>query len=458
MRTNADKVKLLREGFNTQAALDVERRIVWLKLMREEIKRRESEIFSALKEDFNKCKFETYATEVLMVLDELSHTIKHLKRWARSKRTGAGLINFPAHGKIIPQPYGVTLIMAPWNYPFMLTLSPFVGAIAAGNCVLVKPSNYSPKTSAIINTIITNVFPENVVQVVLGGREANTDLLEQKFDFVFFTGGVDVGKLVMQAAARDLTPVVLELGGKSPVIIDGTANLNLAAKRLVWGKFVNAGQTCVAPDYCLVESSVYEQLLERIFFYIKKFYYIEGKLTPDFPIMINEKHFNKVRALIDKDKVEFGGKSDVKKRLIEPTVMTCVNSEDTVMGQEIFGPILPLLRVNNIDEAIEFVNARPRPLALYFFSKDRTAQKKVLTLTTSGGACTNDTVMHLTSPSLPFGGVGTSGMGSYHGYQSFRTFSHFKSTLIKSPNIDLPMKYPPYTESKLKLIKTIIKR
>ena len=458
MRTNSEKVNLLRDGFNKQVTLDVGKRITWLKLMRDEIKSREQEIFAALKADFNKCKFETYATEVLMVLDELHHTIKHLKRWSKSKGVGVGLINFPARGKIIPQPYGVALVMAPWNYPFMLTLSPFIGAIAAGNCVLLKPSNYSPKTSDIINTIVTNVFPENVAQVVLGGREANTDLLEQTFDFIFFTGGTSVGKLVMEAAAKNLTPLALELGGKSPVIVDATANINITAKRLVWGKYVNAGQTCVAPDYCLVVNEVYEQLLERVLTYIKKFYYIEGKLTPDFPTMINEKHFAKVSALMDKERIEFGGKRDTKKRLIEPTVMTGVSQEDAVMKEEIFGPILPILRVKDVDEAIQFINARPRPLALYCFSKDKDVQKKVLTSTTSGGACINDTVMHLTTPNLPFGGVGASGMGSYHGYQSFRTFSHFKSTLIKSPSIDLPLKYPPYTETKLKIIKTMIKR
>lgn len=419
------------------------------------IHRHEQDILDALRKDLNKAPFEAFATEIGMVLEELRFVMKHLNGWAAPKKVRTPITNFPSISRIYSEPYGIVLIMSPWNYPFQLTLSPLIGAIAAGNCAVVKPSNYSPNTSQVIELILSEVFDQGYVAVIQGGREANQSLLEQKFDYIFFTGSVSVGKTVMTAAAKHLTPVTLELGGKSPCIVDETANLNLAAKRIVWGKFVNAGQTCVAPDYLLVHHSVKEALLNKMKEYILQFYGSDGKYT-ELPKIINEKHFERLLALIQGEEIVTGGKALKETNQITPTILDHINWNSKVMEEEIFGPILPVIEYKNINEIIERINNRPKPLAFYYFTTSKVRETKVLKNISFGGGCINDTIMHLATSYMPFGGVGESGMGGYHGQSSFDTFSHKKSVLSKSNLLDLPLRYPPY-KNNLKLLKKLFK-
>lgn len=430
----------------------------------------ESRICDALKKDLNKSNFESYMTEIGMVLEEINTLIKYTPKWAAAKYVKTPLAQFAGRSFILPEPYGVVLIMSPWNYPFQLSIAPLVGAIAAGNCVILKPSAYAPNTSQVLEDILSACFPKKYVAVVQGGREENKQLLEQKFDYIFFTGGATVGKLVMEKAARHLTPVSLELGGKSPCIVDKTADLKMAAKRIAFGKFLNAGQTCVAPDYLYVHEDVKEKLIWYLKKYIKEFFGKEPLKNPDYPRIINEKHYERLMGLMKGERVLEGGYGydnihdqangsvdSVIPYRIAPTIIDKVTKDSNIMQEEIFGPILPVMTFKNISQVVEYVNSRPKPLALYLFTTNRKLEKYILKNISFGGGCINDTIIHLANSKLGFGGVGESGMGSYHGKYSFDTFSHKKSIIKKANWIDLPMRYHPYTDKNEKLIRFFLK-
>lgn len=408
----------------------------------------------ALHQDLNKSPFEAYATEIGIVKEEIKYTLKHLRKWASPKSVRTPITQFPSKSFIYPEPYGVVLIMSPWNYPFQLTIAPLVGAVCAGNCVVVKPSAYSPATTRLMAGMIRELFSEEYISVVEGGREANQALLDEKFDYIFFTGSVSVGKYVMEKAAAHLTPVSLELGGKSPCIVDETADIKLAAKRIVWGKFLNSGQTCVAPDYILVQKSVKDKLMKQIAKSIRKMYGKDVLANGEYPKIINEKHFDRILGLFNDAHIVSGGESDRTSLKIAPTVLDQVSWESAVMQEEIFGPLLPVLTFYDMKEVIQMVNARPRPLALYYFTRDKKREAKVLRHISYGGGCVNDTVVHLATSYMPFGGVGNSGMGGYHGKDSFDTFTHRKSIMKKSLMIDIPIRYAPF-KNKLALLKKI---
>ena len=446
-----------RAYFNTGATLPLSTRRAALQCLRAAITAHEGDITAALRSDLNKSPTESYMCEIGMTLSELRFVERHLDGWARDRRHLTPLAQFPAKSLTVSEPYGVVLIMSPWNYPFLLTMEPLIGAIAAGNCCVVKPSAYSPATSAVLRDILAECFPPEFVAVVEGGRAENQALLDQKFDYIFFTGGVEVGKEVMTRAARHLTPVTLELGGKSPCIVDSTARLDLAAKRLVFGKLLNCGQTCVAPDYLLIDRRVKTPFLAYVQRWITVMYG-ENPLDNDgYVRMVNRKHFDRVMGLIDPAKVVFGGRGDPETLKIQPTVLDNVSPEDPVMQEEIFGPVLPVLTFDQIGEALDFVNARPRPLALYLFSQEKSTQERFLRRTSFGGGCINDTVIHLATSRMGFGGVGASGMGSYHGRDSFETFSHRKSVVKKSTLLDLPVRYAPYSPGKDRLLRLFLR-
>jgi aldehyde dehydrogenase (NAD+) len=391
-----------------------------------------------------------------MVLEEISYMLKHMEGFLKAKRVRTPLAQFPSVSKIYKEPYGNVLIIAPWNYPFLLSISPLVGAIACGNCVIIKPSNHSPATSSVIKRIIEDTFDEDYITVIEGGREANQSLLDNKFDLIFFTGSKHVGKIVMEKAAQNLTPVVLELGGKSPCIIDKTADLKIAGKRVAWGKGVNAGQTCVAPDYLLVHKDVKSDFVNELKKNIEMIFGSKAEENLEFPKIINRKHFDRLNGLIETGKVIYGGKANEKTNQIGFTLMDNVGWDDPIMQEEIFGPILPIIVYEDLNEAIKLINNRPKPLALYLFTKSKEIEKKIIKEVSYGGGCINDTIIHLATSHMGFGGVGESGMGSYHGKASIDTFSHSKSVLKKSDFIDLPVRYPPYGK-KLKLLKKIMK-
>ena len=446
-----------RAYFNTGATLPLSARRTALRGLRKAIKAHEGDIRAALKADLNKPPDEGYMCEIGLTLSELSFVEKRLARWMGDRPHATPLAQFPARSFTVQEPYGVVLIMSPWNYPFLLTMEPLIGAIAAGNCCVVKPSAYSPTTSAVIGKILAGCFPPGLVSVVEGGRAENQALLDQKFDYIFFTGGVEVGKEVMSKAAKHLTPVTLELGGKSPCVVDRTARLDLAAKRIVFGKLLNCGQTCVAPDYLLVDRRVKDRLLACVKRWTTVMYGQNPLDNDGYVRMVNRKHFDRVMGLIDPEKVVFGGKGDWTTLKIQPTILDNVTPEDPVMGEEIFGPVLPVLTFDGAEEAAAFVNARPRPLALYLFSQDKKVQELFLRRTSFGGGCVNDTIVHLATSRMPFGGVGNSGMGGYHGRASFDTFSHRKSIVKKSAWIDLPVRYAPYSPVKDKLLRLFLR-
>lgn len=433
----------------------LEVRLEVLRKLQRWLRANDEKVMAALKADLNKAQFEAYATEVGIVLEEVRHALRHLRRWARDKRVATPITQFPSRSFIRYEPFGVALIMSPWNYPFMLTLAPLVGAIAAGNCAVVKPSAYAPKTSAVIADMAREVFDPAHVTVVEGGRRENEALLGQRFDYIFFTGSVAVGKIVMAAAAQYLTPVSLELGGKSPCIVDETADIPLAAKRIVWGKCLNAGQTCVAPDYLFVHSSVKRELVERMIQEIGTSFGEWACHNDEYPKMINEKHYARMLALARSGRTLHGGGGDAISLQIEPTLLEGVDWDSPVMREEIFGPVLPVLTFDHLDEVVAQVSAREKPLALYLFTKSKANERRILCDLSFGGGCINDTVVHLATPRMPFGGVGQSGMGGYHGQYSFETFSHKKSILKKALWLDLPMRYPPYKEAYLKLLKRL---
>ena len=435
-----------RTFFRSGATLSVDFRIENLKKLYRAVQKYENEIGKALCSDLGKSDFESFMCETGLVLSELHYMIRHTRRFARERTVHTPLAQFASRSYQKPTPYGNTLIMSPWNYPFLLTLDPLADAIAAGNTAIVKPSAYSPATSALIREIIEECFPPEYVAVVTGGREENRFLLEQKFDFVFFTGSQRVGKEVLRHTAETLTPAVLELGGKSPCIVDSTAKIQLAAKRIVFGKFINCGQTCVAPDYILCQRSVKDQLVHEICLQIKVQYGEAPLSNPDYGRIINEKHFERICGLIDREKTVLGGYTDRETLQIAPTVMDNVSWDDPVMQQEIFGPVLPVLTFDTFEEVYSLLAGMPKPLALYLFSEDKRRMKEVSQHCSYGGGCMNDTLIHLATSEMGFGGVGESGMGAYHGRDGFNVFSHTKSIVEKKTWIDLPMRYQPYNK------------
>ncbi|MCI1209164.1 MAG: aldehyde dehydrogenase [Treponema sp.] len=445
-----------RKFFSSGITRDITYRKNALRLLKTSMLKYEKELNDALKLDLNKAPMESFMTETALVQDEIKYQLRHISKWSRKKHAATTLAQFPSKGIVIPEPYGVVLIMAPWNYPYLLTMDPLIGALAAGNCCILKPSNYSIHVSQVIKKIITDVFEENYIAVIEGGRNENTQLLNQPFDYIFFTGGKTVGRLVLEKAAVNLTPVTLELGGKSPCVITKDTDCRQSAKRLVWGKFLNCGQTCVAPDYVLVDKSIKEELLNDIKYWIEKMFGPQPLQNTEYPKIINEKHFTRIQKYLKDQKIFLGGKSDSHTLKIEPTVVIDPDPGSTLMQEEIFGPLLPVLSYTDIQEAVEFIVNRPAPLALYLFTNDKKIQNFFMTQIPFGGGCINDTVIHLASPSMPFGGTGASGMGSYHGKYSFDTFSREKSIIVRGFSLDLPFRYHPYSTKNKKILQTLM--
>lgn len=452
--TTAKLVDQQHAFFNQGKTKDILFRVNQLKRLRAAILENQESIIDASKADMGKPAFESYIAELGFISREIRYVMKNLKSWSKPKKVSTPLMHFPASSHIYPEPLGVVLIIGPWNYPLELLMLPLVGAIAAGNCAILKPSELSPTTSATVARLIRNSFDASFIAVVEGGVKETQVLLSQRFDHIFFTGGTTIGQVVMEAAAKHLTPVTLELGGKTPCIVDKDTNIDTAARRIVWGKFLTAGQNCVAPDYLLVHKSVKGQFVERVIASIEEFYGKDPSKSPDYARIINDRHFARLSQLLGEGRIIVGGHTDPKDRYIAPTIIDNVSLNSKVMAEEIFGPILPIIEYADLSEAISIVNKRPKPLALYFFSKNRTNQQRILQETSSGGVCINDANVHISTSSLPFGGVGPSGMGSYHGKASFDTFSHMKSIMKRSFLLDMKMKYPPYKD-RLKLLKRL---
>jgi len=445
-----------KEYFYTGITLDVSFRKQSLKKLLSIIKKRENDIAEAIAKDFRKPLFESFITESGIIEDEIRFMLKHIGRLSKIKKAKTPIFHFKSNSYIIPEPYGNVLIISPWNYPFQLALSPLIGAVAAGNCAVVKPSELSPNTSEIIADIISEAFVPEHVCVINGGREVSETLLDEKFDYIFYTGGESVGKIVMRKASDNLTPVTLELGGKSPCIVDNSADIDLSAKRIVWGKFLNAGQTCVAPDYIFVHESVSAQLKERMIYYIKKFYGTDPSRSPDYARIINERHTSRLIGLMKDCRIIFGGEHDEKDKYISPTIIDFPAWESPIMNEEIFGPLLPVINYSELDSVIDIIKKRPKPLALYLFTKDKKTERKIMRNLSFGSGAVNDTIINAGSAYIPFGGVGASGMGSYHGIKSFETFTHYKGIINKSNALDINLRYPPYTDKKLKMLKKIL--
>lgn len=452
----SELVKIQREYFESGATLDVKVRLEALKRLLNLVIVNEKKLMDALHADLGKCGREAYMTEIGMCRDEIRFLIKHLPGWVRNRRMPTPVAQYAAESFVVPGPYGAALIISPWNYPVLLSIDPLAGALAAGNTVVLKPSNYTPHTSAVLAEILSAAFEPGLVSVVTGGRAENADLLEQKFDYIFFTGSVAVGKVVMAAAAKHLTPISLELGGKSPVIVDETAKIPLAAKRLAFGKYINAGQTCVAPDYVYVHSSIKAQLIEELKHVIPAFY-PGGVESTGLPRIVNEKHFDRLLGLMQGENIVVGGESRRDTLKIAPTVLSDITRQSPVMGEEIFGPIMPLLEYTDINTVLREIKANPKPLALYLFSENKALQKRVLREVLFGGGCINDTIIHLATSHMGFGGVGESGIGTYHGKHSFDTFTHYKSIVDKKTWIDLPIRYAPLDSTKEKLLRFFLK-
>ena len=448
-------IKNQRQYFNQGHTKEIPFRITRLKTLEQAIKKNEEKIISALKRDLNKTAYESYLTEIGLILSEIRFTIKNVQTWTQPQKVKTPFIYPFASSYNYPEPYGIVLVISPWNYPFQLAMAPLIGAMAAGNCAVLKPSESSPHTSGIISEILADNFENQYIAAITGDAEIGKALLEQKFDYIFFTGSVPLGKIVMAAASKHLTPVTLELGGKSPCIVDREASINLSAKRIVSGKFINAGQTCIAPDYLVVHKSVKAELVNCMQKYIKQFYGEQPRESKDYPRIINNLHFERVAAHLDKGDIIVGGETDQKQLYISPTLLDNIGWDDPVMQDEIFGPILPMLEYQDLSQVIAAINARPKPLALYFFSTNKQNQQRILKEISFGGGCINDTLLHFASPHLPFGGVGNSGMGRYHGKASFDTFSHRKSILKNRLSFDLPLRYPPYKN--LKYLKKILR-
>ena len=453
-----DVEKILKEHnafFDTQVTKNTDFRIEQLKNLRTGIKKYESKISEALKTDLGKHEFEAYATEIGFVYNSIEEALVNLKKWANPQKVRTPVYLFPAKGMIMSEPYGTVLLIGPYNYPFQLLVEPLVGAIAAGNCAVLKPSEVSPHVSAIVTEMISTVFDSNYIRSVEGNVETNTALINSAFDYIFFTGSAEVGKIVMAAAAKNLVPVTLELGGKSPVIVDETADIKIAAQRIIWGKTLNAGQTCVAPDYLMVHEAIKDELIAEMKNVIQKFFGADPQKSDCFGRIVNKRNFNRIKAVIesDNDSIVYGGSYNEDENYIEPTLIEVTSWNAASMREEIFGPVLPFISYINLDKAIKDIKKLPKPLALYLFTTNKAVEQKVLNEVSSGGVCINDTVTHLANPNLPFGGVGNSGMGSYHGQESFLTFSHRKSVLMRSNRLKVDLLFPPYDAKKLTAVK-----
>lgn len=427
-----------------------------LQKLQQVLQQHQQELIDALYADFKKPALEAFGTEVGFIELELKLALKNIDDWTKPRRVPETLINFPARSYVYPQPYGIALIISPWNYPLNLLFTPLIGAMAAGNCAILKPSEIAANTAAVVTRLISENFDERYIAVVEGSVPTTQYLLAQKFDYIFFTGSTQVGRVVMKAAAEHLTPVTLELGGKSPAIVAMDADLELAARRICWGKYLNAGQTCVAPDYVLVQEDVKEEFIQQMALCIKEFYGVQPAESPDFARIINDRHFQRLSAMLTPENIRVGGNTDAATRYIAPTVLDNLTWEHPAMQEEIFGPILPVIAFDEMDEAISMVNRHEKPLALYLFTNDKAHQQQILQQVHFGGGCINDTISHLANPNLPFGGVGSSGLGSYHGIASFDVFSHQKSVLHRGTWLDLPFRYPPYC-NKLKLLRKFFK-
>lgn len=450
-------IQTQKDYFLKQETKDIDFRINQLKKLKQVIKKNEDKILDALYKDLRKSKEEAYTTEIGYIYLELSLAIKNLKKWSKPKKV-KGTIIFPfSKSFIIKEPFGVTLHISPWNYPFHLALASVIGAIAAGNTIILKPSEVAPATAHIIDYIISKTFKKEFFAVVEGDAKTSQRLLEQNFDYIFYTGNEVVGKIVMQAAANNLTPVTLELGGKSPTIIEESANLEIAAKRIAFGKCLNSGQTCTAPDYVLIQESIKSEFIRQFQLAVREFYTTNEKNSKYYPRIINKHHFDRITDYAKNLKIKYGGEMDREDLFISPTIIENPPENSKLMTEEIFGPILPIITFKKIDEAIDFVNQRPKPLALYIFTKIKEIENKVLNETSAGGACVNDTVVHVANINLPFGGVGTSGTGRYHGKATYELFSNQKGVLKQPTFFDMKQKYPPYNKSKLRLVKLLLK-
>lgn len=447
-----------KEFFESGKTINVDYRIKSLKKLNDIIKKNEDKILNELKKDLGKSNFEGYVTEVGILYDDINFHIKNVKKWSSEEKRKSPIVYYPSKSYIYKEPYGVTLIIGPFNYPFQLVIAPLIGAISAGNTAIIKPSENSRNIALLLEKLINENFPEGYLRVVnpLGGKETVSLLLDKPFDYIFFTGSVRVGKLVMQKAAQHLTPVTLELGGKSPCIVDSDAKLKLAAKRIVWGKFLNAGQTCVAPDYLCVHKSVKDELLKLIINEIRIQFGENVRNSEDYPRIVNKSSLERLSGYLNDGKIYYGGNIDEDNLYMEPTLIIKPDLNSPLMSDEIFGPILPILVYEDLDNVIKFINHREKPLALYYFSESKKKIKYVLTSTTSGGVTINDTIIHVANPNLPFGGVGNSGVGKYHGKESFETFTHNKSVMKRGTFIEFNIRFAPY-KNKLNLVKRIMK-
>ncbi|MCX6281209.1 MAG: aldehyde dehydrogenase [Bacteroidetes bacterium] len=446
-----------REFFNAYLTRDLDFRIEQLKTLRKAILAYEDQLYEAFRTDLGKSKFEVYETEIGLVLEEAGRHIHKLHQWAKPLKTGTNqVLHFWSKSRIYKEPFGLVLIMAPWNYPFQLLINPLIGAVSAGNCVALKPSELTPAIAGVMEEMITRFFDPRYISIFNGDVETSKALLREKWDHIFFTGSPAVGRIVMESAARNLSPVVLELGGKSPCVVDADADLKVAASRITWGKFLNSGQTCIAPDYLFVHTSVKDELLRLMSNKIIQYFSAHPKESSDYPRIVSEEKTQRLAAFLGQGKVICGGEVNIHDRYIAPTILDGIGPGDPVMQEEIFGPILPVMEFSDIEEVIRFINSNPKPLALYYFSEDKARQDAFIAKTSSGGACINDVITHIANPNLPFGGVGNSGMGQYHGQFSFDTFSHHRSVLSKSTRVDIPVRYPPY-KGKFRLLKMLLR-
>lgn len=454
----ADNLSEHEEFFQSKQTRSINFRLAQLDKLKQAIIEFEPKITEALRKDLGKHPFESYTTEIGYVLNSITHTKKRLRKWAKPKRVKTPVSLFPSKSMIRYEPYGTILIIGPFNYPFQLLIEPLIGAIAAGNCAVIKPSELVPNVADVIADLIETVFDPSYIRCVQGGVETNTSLINAPFDYIFFTGSVSVGKIVMEAAAKNLIPVTLELGGKSPVIVDESADIKAAAQRIVWGKVLNAGQTCVAPDYLMVHQAVKEELIEEMKQMLQTFFLTSTEESKDYGRIVNQRHFERLSSMLERDQEQiiYGGSTNPDTRYIEPTLVEAT-WESASMEDEIFGPILPILPYGKLDEAIQSMNKLSKPLALYLFTSNPRVEEKVLTEIPSGGVSINNTITHLANPELPFGGIGHSGMGAYHGHYSFTTFSHERSVLKTSTKFNMALLFPPYDEKKLNLIRRFLK-
>jgi aldehyde dehydrogenase (NAD+) len=444
-----------RAFFNTGRTKDLSFRTEQLRRLKQAVAAKEHALLRALAQDLGKPAFEAYSGDVAISMNEIDHALRHLHSWAAPQKVRTPLAHFPARCAVAPEPYGVALIIGPWNFPVQLVLVPLASALAAGNCAIVKPSPLAPATTALIRKIVEGCLPADLVTVIEGGAETAQALLEERFDHVFFTGGTATGRHVMQAAAKHLTPVTLELGGKNPCIVDADIDLDTAARRITWGKFYNAGQSCVAVDHVLVDRRVKDRLLERIVAAVRVFYGKDPAHSPDFGRIVNAEHVDRLARLLSCGQIVTGGSFDRERRYVAPTVIDGIRGDEPIMDDEIFGPLLPVMTYDRLEEALSYLERRPRPLALYVFSRDRGFQERVLSRTSSGGACVNDTTIHFAVPGLPFGGVGDSGMGRYHGRAGFDAFSNERSIVRNGFLLDVLLRYPPYRD-RLKILRKLL--